>query len=148
VTFVDNNGLPDLLAEALLVIKKPPTESPSISLLELAGQENFLEERFICFAYRYKYADGEYSATSQWSDIAFSPNAFQFSEDSFLNEGMTNRYNGVNITFNTGGPLVVGVDLLFKEATSNVIKVIEKFDKSNSPWVGTSTIAPTYQFFK
>ena len=144
VTFVDNNGLPDLLAEALLVIKKPPITSPTLSLLELAGQENFLEERFICFAYRYKYADGEYSATSQWSEIAFSPNVFQFSEDSFLNEGMTNRYNGVDVSFNTGGPLVVGIDLLFKEATSNVIKVIEKFDKQVVGWIDNTI--QTYQF--
>jgi hypothetical protein len=144
VTFVDNNGLPDLLAEALLVIKKPPTESPTISLLELAGQENFLEERFICFAYRYKYADGEYSATSQWTEPAFFPKTFIFSEDSFLNEGMTNRYNGVDVSFNTGGPLVVGIDLLFKEATSNVIKVIEKFDKQVVGW--TDNTIQTYQF--
>ena len=144
VSFVDNNGQPDLLAESLLVIKKPPVESPTISLLELSGQENFLEDRFICFAYRYKYADGEYSATSQWSEIAFVPNVFQFSEDSFLNEGMTNRYNGVNVSFNTGGPLVVGVDLLFKEATSNVIKVIEKFDKKVVGWLDNTI--QTYQF--
>jgi hypothetical protein len=146
VTFVDNNGSPDILREAILVIKKPPTEAPTIELIELAGQENYLEERFICFAYRYKYADGEYSATSQWSEPAFYPNTFAFSPNTFLNEGMTNQYNAVDITFNTGGPLVVGVDLLFKAANGNIIKVIEKFDKDNSPWVGTSTTAPPYQF--
>lgn len=139
VSFIDNNGQPDLLAEKLLVIKKPPTEAPTVELIELSGQENYMTERFICFAYRYKYADGEYSATSQWSDIAFDPNPFEFSSESYLNEGMTNRFNGANVYFNTGGPLVVGVDLLFKAANSNVIKVIEKFDKNNTPWVGNNT---------
>jgi hypothetical protein len=132
VSGVDNNGSPDILREAILVIKKPPTEAPTLQLLESAGQENYLEDRFICFAYRYKYEDGEYSATSQWSDIAFSPQPFNFSIDSFLNEGMVNKYNAVNFYYNSGGPLVVGVDLLFKAANSNVIKVIEKIDKSNS----------------
>lgn len=135
VSGVDNNGSPDILREAILVIKKPPTEAPTIELLTVNGQESYLEERFICFAYRYKYADGEYSATSQWSDIAFYPEVFNFSSDSYLNEGMVSRYNAVNVYFNVGGPLVVGIDLLFKAANSNIIKVIEKFDRNNMGWV-------------
>ena len=95
------------------------------------GQENFLNTRFICFAYRYQYIDGEYSATSQWSQPSFVPNPFSFSIESFLNEGMTNLCNSARITYNSGGPLVIGVDLLFKRADGNVIKVIEKLDKAN-----------------
>ena len=118
-------------AESILVIKKPPVESPSIQPFVNNGQENYLETRFICFAYRYKYADGEYSATSQWSAPAFIPKAFNFSVDSYLNEGMTNFCNAVKIFYNSGGPLVVGIDLLFKRADGNIIKVIEKLDKAN-----------------
>jgi len=124
-----------ILAEQLLVIKKPPIQSPSITPIRLNGQENFMETRFLCFAYRYRYADNEYSAISQFSAPAFIPNPFDFSINSFLNEGMVNEANGVNITFNTGGPLVRGIDLLFKEADSNVIKVIEKLDKQKQGYV-------------
>ena len=116
-------------AESLLVIKKPPVAAPQVQPTVNSGQENFLETRFICFAYRYKYADGEYSATSQWSAPAFAPKPFNFSIDSFLNEGMTNFFNSAVITYNTGGPLVVGIDLLFKRADGNIIRVIEKLDK-------------------
>lgn len=115
--------------ESILVVKKPPYDSPSIQPLTTGGEQNFLEERFICFAYRYKYTDGEYSATSQFSEPSFLPNPFQFSVNSFLNEGMVNLANTTVITYNTGGPLVRGIDLLFKEASSNQIKVIEKLDK-------------------
>lgn len=118
-------------AESLLVIKKPPIESPSVQPIVNNGQENYLETRFICFAYRYKYEDGEYSATSQWSAPAFVPKPFNFSIDSFLNEGMTNFFNSAIITYNSGGPLVVGIDLLFKKADGNIIRVIEKLDKKN-----------------
>ena len=118
-------------AESLLVIKKPPTESPTIQPIVTNGQENYLDTRFICFAYRYLYTDGEYSATSQWSQPSFVPNPFSFSTVSFLNEGMTNFCNSVIITYDSGGPLVVGIDLLFKQSNSNIIKVIEKLDKSN-----------------
>jgi len=116
-------------AESILVVKKPPTQSPTINPIITGSQDNFIQTRFICFAYRYRYADGEYSATSQFSPPAFLPNPFQFSIDSYLNEGMINRANAVEVTYNTGGPLVVGFDLLFKEADGNVIRVIEKLDK-------------------
>lgn len=125
-------NLDEFSAESILVVKKPPTESPTINPIITGSQDNFIQTRFICFAYRYRYADGEYSATSQFSAPAFLPNPFQFSIDSYLNEGMINRANAVEVTYNTGGPLVVGFDLLFKEADGNVIRVIEKLDKTGS----------------
>jgi len=66
------NNIDQITAEELLVIKRPPVESPTIRLLNVPGQQdNFLEERFISFAYRYRYSNGEYSATSQFSKYAF-----------------------------------------------------------------------------
>ena len=103
--------------EALLVIKRPPIAAPTIQTLNLQGQQDdFLEERFISFAYRYKYTDSQYSATSQFSEDAFTPSSFNFSYNSYLNEGMKNTKNAAIITFNTGSSLVTGVELLFKES--------------------------------
>ena len=79
--------------EEILVVKKPPIQSPDVQMIATGGQENFLEDRFICFAYRFEYDNNQYSATSQWSDIAFIPNPFSFSVNSMLNEGMTNIAN-------------------------------------------------------
>lgn len=125
--------------ESLLVIKKPPINSPSITPFDAAGEENFLEDRFICFAYRYKYEDNEYSATSQFSSPSFLPGGYDLSTESYLNEGMINTANSCAIDFNTGGPLVVGIDLLFKEMNSSVIKVIEKFNKADEGWADNQT---------
>ena len=124
-------SFPEILFERLEVIKKPPVASPDLQLTNIPGEENFLSERFICFAYRYRYADNQYSAISQFTEPAFIPQDFEFSNDSYLNGGMVNSFNTAIITYNTGGPLVVGVDLLFKEMESNVIRVIEKLDKTN-----------------
>ena len=124
-------NIDQVTAEALLVIKKPPIQSPAVTPIITSGQENFLETRFICFAYRYRYVDGEYSATSQWSEPAFIPQPFEFSKNSMLNEGMVNSCNSAIIEYNSGGPLVVGIDLLFKESNKNIIKIIEKLDKSD-----------------
>ena len=118
--------------ESILVIKRPPVEAPQIQLITTSGQENYLQDRFISFAYRYEYDNGEYSATSQWSEIAFIPNPFNFSINSMLNEGMTNFCNTAIVSYNSGGPLVIGIDLLFKQANNNVIKVIEKINKAES----------------
>jgi hypothetical protein len=128
--YYDWKAQPAILAEALLVIKKPPINSPTYALTDRGLSQNFLEDRFICFAYRYRYEDDMYSATSQFADPAFIPKSFSYDTSSFLNEGMVNLFDTAVVTFNTGGPLVVGVDLLFKEASNPVIRIIEKLDKS------------------
>jgi len=117
--------------EDILVIKKPPVSAPIVTPTRIANESNYLETRFVSFAYRYRYEDGQYSATSQWSDISFIPNQFNFSVNSFLNEGMVNYFNSAQIQYNAGGPLVVGVDLLFKQSNNNIIKVIEKLNKKD-----------------
>jgi len=120
-----------LLAESLLVVKKPPVNSPAFTLLNRGSEQNFLEDKFICFAYRYRYADDMYSATSQFSDVAFIPKTFEYNSTSYLNEGMENIFNTAVVTFNTGSSLVVGIDLLFKESSNSVIRVIEKLNKED-----------------
>jgi hypothetical protein len=123
-------SFPEILKERLQVIKKPPMSSPEIQLTNVPGEENFLTENFICFAYRYRYANNQYSAISQFSEPAFIPQDFSFSNDSYLNNGMINEFNSVDVTYNAGGPLVVGIDLIFKDMDNNIIKVIEKLDKN------------------
>jgi hypothetical protein len=131
--YIDAGSIPGqlLLEESLLVIKRPPVESPTVELLNTQGEQNFMEERFISFAYRYLYADGQYSATSQWSDIAFSPNGFELTIEAYLNEGMINAYNACKVTYWTGNSLVLGIDLLFKQSESNIIKIIKKQNKAD-----------------
>lgn len=117
--------------EDILVIKKPPVAAPKVTPIKIPNESNYLETRFVCFAYRYKYEDGQYSATSQWSEISFIPNQFNFSVESLLNEGMVNYFNSAKIEYNSGGPLVVSIDLLFKQSNNNIIKVIEKLNKKD-----------------
>lgn len=130
--------------ESILVIRKPPVTSPSIDMVNVNQDINYMEDRFLCFAYRYRYANNEYSATSQFSEPAFFPKDFDFSVDSMLNEGMENRFNAAIINFNTGSDLVVGIDLLYKDADDSIIRVIEKFDKSEQGWRKNQT--KTYVF--
>ena len=120
-----------ILAEQLLVIKKPPINSPTFKLTNTGEEQNFLEDRFICFAYRYRYEDDMYSATSQFTNPSFIPKVFDYDSSSNLNEGMENSFDTAEVTINTGSSLVVGIDLLFKEASNPVIRLIEKINKED-----------------
>ena len=134
----------NVTAEELNVIVKPPAQAPSLTMISQATEANFMETRMISFAYRYKYQDGEYSALSQFSDIAFVPGVFGLDVSTNLNIGMKNIYNAVEISFNTGSSLVTGIDLCFKFADSNIINVIEKFDKSDFGWPDNSIQTQTF----
>ena len=118
-------------AESILVIKRPPYTSPLIEPKKGAGENNYLENRFVSFGYRYRYADNEYSATSPFSAPSFIPGPFKYSSGQANNQGMLNTTNICEITYNSGGELVVGIDLLFKDISTNVIKVIEKLNKAD-----------------
>jgi len=114
----------------ITVIKKPPTSAPTIQPYYVSSiTDAYLEDKFLCFAYRYKYANNEFSAISQFSEPAFTPGNFDFTTNSYLNEGMVNQNNAVSISFNTGSSSVTDVQLLFKEADSTSIKVIKTLNK-------------------
>jgi hypothetical protein len=126
----------DFNQDDILVIKKPPTSAPTIQPFNITGiTDAYLEDKFICFGYRYKYENNEYSAISQFSEPSFTPGQFDFSSNSYLNEGMVNITNACNITFNTGNSKVVEVQLVFKEANSDSIKIIESFNKKQYGWL-------------
>lgn len=127
--------------EPFNLIVTPPSSAPSISLTYISNQGNFLEENFISFAYRYKYADGEYSALSQFSDIAFLPKDFVVDATSYLNEGMLNQYNAVSISYFSGGPLVKEIELCYKKADSNEIYLIQKINKQKESILDNTTVS-------
>ena len=135
------NGITE---DDISVIVKPPVESPTIELITQPVKNNYIEDKFIRFAYRYKYKNGEYSALSQFSDLAFEPSEFNFDYGSFDMTGMRNTANAVNVSFKTGSKNVVGIDLCFKQSNANVINVIERFNKVEEGWADNQTV--TFKF--
>ena len=121
-----------------------PLPAPTFVGLQLPGSENYIEDRFLSFAYRYRYENNEYSATSLFSNPAFATNPFKFSVKNYNNEGMQNRFNAVDVSFNTGSERVLEVDLLFKDSGTNNIYVIERFNKLEQGWADNSV--HTFQF--
>lgn len=133
-------GVDQIFESDITLIVAPPTEAPGVQLAMDSGFEDYMSDKFICFAYRYKYTDGEYSALSQFTDAAFLPQEFSFNPlSTFANSGMTNLFNKANVSINTGGPNVIGIDLCFKLNDSNIINVVEKFSKAAMGWSDFST---------
>ena len=128
------SGVDNITEQDIGVILAPPLNSPIIEQFNLGGGENYMEELFLSFAYRWQYEDGEYSAISPFSQTAFSPGPFRLDYSTFDNAAMVNTFNSVKITFETGGRNVVLVDVLFKFSTSQNVNVIERFNKSDEGW--------------
>lgn len=130
------------------VIKSPPSVD-IVTELQAIGTEdnsNFIKNRFISFAYRYKYNDGYYSAMSSWTEYCFLPKSFNINYDTLDNDGMENAYNAVKLYFNTGSRDVISIDLLFRESGSSTVYAIDSFIKSekNPVWGDNATVDFTF----
>jgi len=119
--------------------------APVVSLFTTpTEEENYLTDRFLSFAYRYRYQDKQYSACSLFSLASFVPDKFNVAPVTMINEGMQNKANGVQIQYSTGPETVKEIELLYKDSTSNVIYVIETFKKDELGW-GNNDIK-TFEF--
>lgn len=126
------------------VIKRPPRKAPTLQLIDVPGEENYLETNFVSFSYRYKYIDNEYSALSQFTDVAFESSPFNLDPDTNFNDGMLNRYNTAVVGVNTGGDDVIGIDICFKLGNDSDIRVMQKYIKEEAGW--PSGIVQTVNF--
>lgn len=133
-------------SEEISVIKAPPEYAPTTTLIVTPSADgaNFMRDKFLSFAYRYKYNDGYYSAMSSWSEYCFIPKQFEINYDTGENEGMENACNSVDLTFNTGKRDVIGIDLVFKESGKNAVYVIHKFIKQEEGWADNSSQTFTF----
>ena len=90
--------------------------------------EKIFEFKFPRFAYRYKYEDGEYSAFSPFTEVAFEPGSFDYHISKGYNLGMTNNLVSLKIkNFITSDMPkdVVAIDLLYKEENSPNIYLVD-----------------------
>ena len=92
----------------------------------LEEEEPLFENKFVRYAYRWKYRDGEYSVFSPFSEIAFLPNTFEYKSAEGYNEGMANNLRSLTININESKPSDVDeIDILYKESNNNTVYVVE-----------------------
>ena len=89
VTNTNVNGNPLLIEVTLITVHPDLTineQGPWIA--QLKQPKPLFETKFGRFAYRYKYEDGEYSAFSPWSELAFLPGNFLYLPSKGYNKGL------------------------------------------------------------
>ena len=84
--------------------------------------------RFPRFALRYRYADGEYSTFSPFTEVVFIPSKFDYLPTKGYNLGMENTIQSIEISdiFTENTPIDVSeIDILFKDSTSPSIYIVD-----------------------
>jgi len=136
-------GVDQITADEIKLIVKPPINPPTFTLSSADNDDqSFLTDKFISFAYRFRYEDGEYSALSPFSSPAFEPEndiPVKVDFNTIKNESMVNAYNAATVFFNTGSSLVKEIEVCYKESSSLVIKVIDRYSKSDLGWADNTT---------
>ena len=103
---------------------------------EIDTDKRLFETKFVRFGTRWKYEDGEYSAFSPFSDVAFKGSTFSFhpTKDNY-NLGMENNCDSIKLTHLVTPDMpedVVQIDILFKLENSATIYSLESI-KPNDP---------------
>jgi hypothetical protein len=108
--------------EFLEVCKTPPQEPITFyyDTDDTIAKNNIVDKVFQ-FAYQYVYKDGEVSAISPYSKIAFSPTAFG---SGIVNAAAEKENNRINLIFSPGNQEVEKVKLLGRVGTSGAFSVI------------------------
>ena len=113
------------------VILEPPMYSPHIELSvdETDPEANNMKEKFLFFAYRYQYVDNQYSSLSPFSAVAFAPDEYEYDYGVGNNKSMTNAYNQVKISFETGNEFVKAVQLVVRDTRNLNVGIIDTYTK-------------------
>lgn len=140
-------GIDGFTAEEIMLIKAPPLYPPLVVPVNTVdGKENFLKDKFLSFATRYKYKDDYYSAISSWQEYEFSPDKFKLDISSCENKGMINTFNACDISFNTGPREVQAIELLFRFSNSETVYKVDRFVKTEEGWGNNITIPAPIRF--
>ena len=131
VKSVDSNNLFCIIQDKTGSI----TTSATYTISVVQNKKTLFSDKFVSFATRWKYADGEYSSFSPFTQTAFLPKEFFYETKIAHNTGMENNLKEVVIKdfipYNIPGD-VVQVDILYKESDSPVIYSVDTVKKEDN----------------
>ena len=126
----------------LVVDSNTPIGLQAFNFLVETIDEKLFEKSFARFSYRYKYADGEYSAFAPFTQPAFRAGVFNYqpTKEPF-NAGMENQIRKISLSGFVPNDIpedVVEIDLLYKKDNEPTIYSLSKikpknYDGSNNP---------------
>lgn len=115
------------------VILRPPLYAPKIDLSFVPSLDvsNNIQDKFIYFSYRFKYKDNQYSSLAPFSSVAFHANRFYYDQETGDNKGMLNKYNKVDVTFDTGNEFVEEIQVLYFDTYKLNVYIVDNYNKSD-----------------
>ena len=137
-----SNGLPNTYNCNVLTVDDGDDGAPDADqqwrvLLEQPSP--MFERKFVRFAYRYKFEDGEYSSFSPFSNIAFLPGEFDYVPKKGHNLGMSNDLRTLKIqdfVLEKGiRPRDISeIDILYREDGSPNVYTVKTVTKDSDEW--------------
>jgi hypothetical protein len=119
------------ISEDINVILRPPLYAPKIDLSFVSTDiSNNIQDKFIYFSYRFKYKDNQYSSLSPFSSVAFHASGFAYDYNTGDNKGMLNKYNKVDVTFDTGNEFVEEIQVLYFDTYKLNVYIVDNYNKS------------------
>jgi len=117
------------------ILSKSNTPSGNVNYnIYLEEFESLFKEKFVRFATRWKYKNGEYSTISPFSTIAFKPGIFLYDQLQGFNSGMVNTLKELIIKdfipYDIPGE-VVQIDILYKESDSPIIYTVDNITQKD-----------------
>lgn len=131
---VDNLSNGTFTFEVLSVSETLPDadeeENAPSFLVRLEQDPSLFEFKFPRFGYRYKYTDGEYSAFSPFSEIAFLPGGFEYEPKKGYNLAMANKLRSLVVENYAPSRVnrpkdIVEIDILYKEEGSTSVYTVK-----------------------
>jgi hypothetical protein len=143
-------GINGFSEDEVSVMKPSPIFAPSVTQVQSNNADfaGFLRDKFLSFAYRYRYKDGYYSSFSSWSPYAFTPGSFNVDLDTSTNLAMENISRAYQISFNTGPREVEIIELVFKLSNSNNVYSIIKLNKADEVWANNFNKSYLFENYK
>ena len=120
--------------------------------IKLIQKPALFESKFVRFAYRYKYKDGEYSTISPWSQVAFIGDEFDYNHQKGYNLGMVNQLRLLEIRNWAPASItgiyepygVVEIDILYKDSVSNNIYIVKSVKTTDPEYNDIGTFLDPY----
>ena len=142
--------------------RQPYDNSTSINW---SGNPEYLKDKFVRFSYRFKFDDGEYSLIAPFTQSCFIPkqDGYFIGDDDTKTfkstevEFMENKVNNITLLINspTGDWNNIGqlmkiseVDILYKEAGQNTIKIVDTITSSEFDLIYSPTLPYVYKSTK
>lgn len=119
----------DITADDITLIKKKPGSAPTLILNSSGGVEDadpLFELKFVRFAYRWKFKNGQYSIFSPFSESAFLPGVFEFNAKKGYNTGMENTVKSITIEgIDYSDNDIDSIDILMKKSDDQSVYTVE-----------------------